>query len=48
MCLTLDSVPMLGVPLLWGGLTGSAKVRRHLSGLIRNPEAYFPNDFAEV
>lgn len=41
----LDSLPMLGVPLLWGGLTGSAKVRRHLSGLIRNPEVYFPQWF---
>lgn len=49
MCLTLDSVPTLGVPLLQGELTAySAKIRRHLSELIRNPEAYFASDFAEV
>lgn len=49
MCLILDSVQTLGVPLLQGGLTAyTAMVRRHLSGLIRNPEVYFANDFAEV
>lgn len=47
MCLNLDSVLTLGIPLFQEGLTAySAKIRTHLSGIFRN--AHSPNDLAEV
>lgn len=49
MCFSLDSVPTLGIPLFQEGLTVySAKIRRHLSGIIRDTDAHSPNDLAEV
>lgn len=49
MCLSLDSVPPVGILLSQEGLTVySAKIRRHLSGIIRNADAHSPDDLAEV